>query len=58
MLTEIQAHFLFDGGNINHRLHEVWNALIAVPEVKELYDLRYAQLMKDKGITSDSKPAI
>ena len=57
-LTEVQAHFRFDGANINKRLHEVWNALIPVPEIKELYDASYAQLMKDKGITSDSKPAI
>jgi hypothetical protein len=55
ILTEIQAHFLFEGGNINSRLHEIWNALIPMPEIKELYDARYAQLLKDKGITSDLK---
>jgi hypothetical protein len=57
-LTEVQAHFRFDGANINKRLHEVWNALIPVPEIRELYDLRYAQLMKDKGITPDLKPTV
>jgi hypothetical protein len=55
-LTEVQAHFQFEGANINNRLHEVWDALIPVPEIRELYDTRYAQLMKDKGITPDSKP--
>jgi hypothetical protein len=50
VLTELQAHFRFDGANIDQRLHEVWNALVTAPEVKELYDARYAQLMKDKGI--------
>jgi hypothetical protein len=50
-LTEIQAHFrFFDEARINKRLHQVWEALIRVPEVKELYDLRYAPLMAARGI--------
>lgn len=49
-LTEVQAHFKFDGARINQRLHQVWNALLPVPEIKELYDERYMQLMCDKGI--------
>jgi len=49
-LTEIQAHFRFEGARINERLHEVWDALIPALEVKELYDLRYAKLMKDTHI--------
>jgi hypothetical protein len=53
MLTEVQAYFRFDGARINQRLHEVWNVLLVAPEVKELYDERYAQLMKDKGINSE-----
>ena len=52
-LTEIQAHCKFDGAHINGRLHEVWNALVVVPEIKELYDERYSQLMTDKGINAD-----
>jgi hypothetical protein len=51
-LTELQAHFRFDGARINERLHQVWDALLPVPEIKELYDQRYAQLMLDKGITA------
>jgi hypothetical protein len=54
MLTEVQAYFRFDGARIGQRLHEVWNALLIAPEVKELYDERYAQLMKDKGIKPDA----
>jgi hypothetical protein len=52
-LTEVQAHFRFDGAHINERLHEVWDALLTVPEIKELYDGRYAGLMKQKNITRD-----
>jgi hypothetical protein len=51
-LTEVQAHFrFFDEARINERILHVWNALLRVPEVKELYDARYEQLMRDKGIT-------
>jgi hypothetical protein len=53
MLTEVQTYFRFDGARINQRLHLVWNALLPAPEVKELYDLRYAKLMADKGITPE-----
>jgi len=50
IITEVQAHFSFDGANINRRIHNVWNALMPVFEIKELYDERYAQLMRDKHI--------
>lgn len=50
MLTEVQAHFKFDGANINERLHKIWNVLRRVPEIKELYNARYKKLMKEKGI--------
>jgi len=53
MLTEVQAYFRFDGAHIGQRLHQVWNALLPAPEVKELYDLRYGKLMSDKGINPD-----
>ncbi len=53
MLTEVQAYFRFDGAHINQRLHEVWKALVHVPEIKELYDERYAKLMKEKGINPE-----
>jgi hypothetical protein len=52
-LTEVQAYFRFDGARINQRLHEVWNALLPIAEIKELYDERYANLMKDRGINPD-----
>ena len=53
ILTETQAHFRFDGANINKRLHEIWNELTIAPEIKELYDERYEKLMKDKGINPE-----
>lgn len=50
-LTEVQAAFrFFDEARINERLLKVWKALLQVPEVKELYDGRYKQLMQEKGI--------
>jgi hypothetical protein len=52
IVTELQGHFRFDdnGARINERIHAVWNALMPVFEIKELYDERYSQLMKDKRI--------
>jgi hypothetical protein len=52
-LTEVQAHFRFDGANINTRLHQIWGALTLLPEIKELYDKRYAKIMQEKGINPD-----
>jgi hypothetical protein len=50
----MQAYFRFDddGARINERIHEMWDALMPVLEVKELYDERYAQWMKDNRINS------
>jgi len=50
IVTELQACFHFDGASINERIHKMWNALMPAFDVKELFDERYAQLMKDKGI--------
>ena len=41
---------ILNGANINKRIHLLWDVLIPMLEVRELYDKRYAQLMKDKGI--------
>jgi len=51
MVTELQAYFHFEGARIGERIHEMWNALMPLFEIKELYDERYAQLMKDKHIS-------
>jgi hypothetical protein len=50
--TELQAHFHFDddGAHINERIHQMWNTLMPVFEVKELYNERYSQLMRDNYI--------
>ncbi len=53
ILTEIQAHFRFDGAHINERLVKGWSSVLKALEIKELYDHRYAQLMTDRGITAD-----
>ena len=50
ILTELQAYFRFDGARINERLYEVWNALVGAPEIKDLYEARYAKLMRDRKI--------
>jgi hypothetical protein len=52
MVTELQAYFRFDdnGARINERIHKMWNVLLLMPDVKELYDGRYAQFMKDRMI--------
>ncbi|MGA2302193.1 MAG: hypothetical protein ABSG77_16035 [Candidatus Acidiferrum sp.] len=52
-LTEVQAYCRFDGARINERLHEIWNALVLMPEIKELYDERYSQLMMERGINPE-----
>jgi len=49
-VTELQAYFRFDGARINERILEVWQALKPAFEVKDLYDQRYGQLMRNKGI--------
>lgn len=50
VVTELQAYFRFEGADINKRIHAIWNALMPAFEAKELYDLRYSQLMQDKHI--------
>jgi len=52
IITELQAYFRFEGASINERINKIWDALMPVFEVKELYNERYAQLMKDNGITT------
>ncbi len=50
IITELQAHFHFDGASINERIHKMWNALMPAFDVRELYEERYERLMKDKRI--------
>jgi len=52
IITELQAYFRFDddGARINERIHTMWQELLPVFEVKELYDERYCQLMREKNI--------
>lgn len=46
MVTESQVYFRFEGARINERLYQVWDVLASVPEVKELFEKRYKQLME------------
>jgi hypothetical protein len=50
MVTEIQAYFGFSEANINQRIQKVWEVLLPVFEVRELFDERYARLMRSKGV--------
>jgi hypothetical protein len=50
LVTELQAYFRFDGANINERIRNVWSALSGLFEADELYNERYCQLMKERGI--------
>jgi hypothetical protein len=50
IITELQAHFHFGGARINERIHQMWNALMPVFEVRELYNESFLQLMKDNRI--------
>jgi len=54
IITELQAYFKFDdsGARINERIHEMWNALRAVFEIRELYEQHYEPLMEQSGIFS------
>lgn len=52
LVTELQAFFRFDGARINERIRKMWTALMPVFEAEELYNERYAQLMKDRNMTS------
>jgi len=55
VLTEVQAHFRFEGARINQRLHAGWDAVLTAMEIKELYDLRYRGLMDDRGLNREEK---
>jgi len=52
IVTELQAYFKFDdsGAHINERIHQMWEALMPLFDVRELYDEHYQQLMKNRGI--------
>ena len=50
IITELQAHFHFEGARINERIHKMWSALMPVFEARELFNERYAKLMEDKRI--------
>lgn len=50
IVTEVQLYFHFLDANIDSRIHAMWGILIKNFETRELYDQRYADLMKARGI--------
>jgi hypothetical protein len=46
LLTELQHFFKFDGANMDERLDQLWDAMIPIVEVRELYDYRYKDLLR------------
>ena len=50
IVTELQLYIRVKEHRINERIVEMWNALISVFEIKEIYDERYCGLMREKGI--------
>jgi hypothetical protein len=50
MITELQAYCRFDGARINERIHELWETLMPLFDAKELYEGRYAQLIRARKI--------
>ena len=50
LLTELQSAYRFEGFRVNERLLSVWRALIVLPEIRELFELRYKELMASRGI--------
>jgi len=49
-ITELQAYCLFEGAHINERISKSWETLMPLFEANELYEGRYSQLMKMRGI--------
>jgi hypothetical protein len=58
MITELQAYCGFEGANINHRTCEVWSVLLGFPPTRELFDGRYAALMRDRGMVGMEEEAL
>jgi hypothetical protein len=54
LLTEIQHFYRFDWADIDKRLGKLWGALIRIPEVRELYDFRYKQMLREPDSACDS----
>jgi hypothetical protein len=52
IVTELQSSFKFDdnGANINENIHRMWDVLMPLFDVKELYEEHYKELMQKRGI--------
>lgn len=56
LLTEIQHFFNFDGSNIDRRLWDIWAAMLPIYEAKELYDFRYAAILRNPTPNDTATP--
>jgi hypothetical protein len=52
IVTELQGYCRFDGANIDHRICEVWAALLPSLPTRELYDARYSALMHQRKMVA------
>ena len=52
IVTELQSYFKFDDNvaNINENIHKMWDVLMPLFDVKELYEEHYKELMQKRGI--------
>ena len=48
--TELQARYKFSGVNLTQRFYDAWKALVVMPEIQELYEVRYRSLIRSKQI--------
>jgi len=51
IVTELQLFFRFSGHEINGRIQKIWEALLGMFEIKEIYHERYHPLMVARGIS-------
>lgn len=54
LLTELQNFFKFNDFEIDKRLRQVWMAMTPIYEVRELYDFRYKNLLREPEPTNQN----
>jgi hypothetical protein len=52
LLTELQHFFKFNDFEIDKRLRQVWTAMVPLYEVRELYDFRYNNILREPELTN------
>jgi hypothetical protein len=54
IVTEVQLYFRFDGADINNRICQMWASLLPFFEATEIYEERYKQLLRERGIRQNA----